>query len=123
MTIAVVWVQVPSSAFIDSPKVLRRALPGFCRFLGNNKKCLARKLAILDEKGSKAVILEEFEHLEYDKIDLYSIRYPKSKNNPRVIYFLIEDDNVILVTAFKEKSNKDYRQGIERAVKRYKMMM
>ena len=87
------------------------------------KKWLARKLAILDEKGSKAVILEEFEHLEYDKTDLYSIRYPKSKNNPRVIYFLIEDDNVILVTAFKEKSNKDYRQGIERAVKRYKMMM
>ncbi len=57
-------------------------------------------------------------------INLYSIRYPHSKKNPRVIYFVFgEDEAIILVTAFKEKSSKDYQKGIERAAGRYKALM
>lgn len=51
------------------------------------------------------------------KKDLYSIRHPESKKNVRVIYTIIEDA-VILLTAFLENNDGDYRRAISVAKKR-----
>lgn len=97
------------------PKEFKEATNGEDRY----RQWLARSLYILESKGKGAIILNQFEMLSTGSVQLYSIRYPKSKLNPRVIYFYLEDDNIILVTAFKEKSNSDYKRGIRRAEERY----
>ena len=73
-------------------------------------------LAILEQEMERAVDLPEFEKLSgVDR--LYSIRHPESKKNVRVIYTLY-DNRVILLTAFLEKNEGDYRRAINTAKKR-----
>lgn len=55
----------------------------------------------------------------FDK--LYSIRHPESRKNVRVLY-TIEDDTIILLTAFLEKNAGDYQRAIEIAQKRLKRL-
>lgn len=73
-------------------------------------------LAVLEQEKEKAIDLPQFEKLT--GIDrLYSIRHPESKKNVRVIY-AIEEDSIILLTAFLEKNSGDYQRSIEIAQKR-----
>ena len=83
---------------------------------------LLQKLTILEEYGKKALLLGQFEKLNHEEVDLYSIRYPHSKLNPRVIYFYVDGDDIVLSTAFKEKSSNDYKRGIRKAKERYKLL-
>lgn len=62
-----------------------------------------------------------FEKLTNTKVDLYSIRH-KSLFNPRYLYFTIEDEAIILVTAFRETRKSDYEDSINRATERTKQI-
>lgn len=77
---------------------------------------LIEDLAVLDQEKERAVDLQQFEKLNGVE-RLYSIRHPESKKNVRVIY-TIENDVVILVTAFLEKNAGDYQRAIATAKKR-----
>lgn len=90
--------------------------PPYPRF----QKWLIGRLNILDRMGKNAIKLEGFEKLDSDNPELFSIRFPHSKLNPRVIYACIEGDDIILLTAFKEENAKgDYRNAMKRAKSRY----
>ena len=85
-------------------------------------KWLSGKLAVLDDKKEKAIILRDFEDLkETITIDntqyrIHSIRYPRSQINPRVLYTIHEDEIIILLCSFQEsKGRQDYRKAIARA--------
>lgn len=86
------------------------------------QKWLIQKLEVLSKYGKEAVKLEGFEKLNSSTYDLYSIRYPRSKQNPRVIYIYCEDDKILLLTAFKEKSSSDYTRAMKRAINRLKVL-
>ncbi|MFR6537684.1 MAG: type II toxin-antitoxin system RelE/ParE family toxin [Lachnospiraceae bacterium] len=77
---------------------------------------LIEDLAVLEQEKERAVDLQQFEKLNGVE-RLYSIRHPESKKNVRVIY-TIENDVVILVTAFLEKNAGDYQRAIATAKKR-----
>lgn len=77
---------------------------------------LIEDLAVLEQEKERAVDLQKFEKLNGVE-RLYSIRHPESKKNVRVIY-TIENDVVILVTAFLEKNAGDYQRAIATAKKR-----
>lgn len=77
---------------------------------------LIEDLAVLEQEKERAVDLQQFEKLNGVE-RLYSIRHPESKKNVRVIY-TIENDVVILVTAFLEKNAGDYQRAIATANKR-----
>ena len=86
-------------------------------------KWLREKLAILEKLGMEALKLESFEPLPFTDPRLYSIRYPKSPINPRVIYIYANGKEVYLLTAFKESSknsNSDYEAAIKVAEERLK---
>lgn len=76
---------------------------------------LIEDLAVLEQEKERAVDLQQFEKLNGVE-RLYSIRHPESKKNVRVIY-TIENDVVILVTAFLEKNAGDYQRAIATAKK------
>ncbi len=76
---------------------------------GRYEKWLRRSLIHLDELGAKAINLPNFEKLKNS--ELYSMRYPNSKINPRVLYY-ISGCNIILLYVFKEKSSSDYDAAI-----------
>lgn len=80
---------------------------------------LAVNLRILDQIGlQQALTYPQFEKLENE--GLYSIRYV-SKNNPRVIFAHISEyGRIILLTAFKEKRDSDYRKALKKAKDRMK---
>ena len=81
---------------------------------------LIADLAVLEQEKDRAIVLPQFEMLTgFDK--LYSIRHPESRKNVRVLY-TIEDDTIILLTAFLEKSAGDYQRAIETAQKRLKWL-
>lgn len=87
------------------------------------KNWLIAKLYMLDEKGMQVLNLESFEPLPYTNPKLYSIRYPHSPLNPRVIYVYANGKNIYLLTAFKESSKKrssDYDSAIKVATERLK---
>ena len=93
--------------------------PPYSRF----QKWLIGRLTILDRMGRDAIRLEGFEKLESENPALFSIRYPHSKLNPRVIYACVSDDDIILLTAFKEENARaDYRKAIRLAKSRYKLL-
>lgn len=92
--------------------------PPFPRY----QKWLVRSLAVLEEYGVEAVRLQNFEQLENVTPKLFSIRYPKSKLNPRVLYTYLEDGEILLLAAFKEKSKKDYDRNVKLALSRLKML-
>ncbi len=82
---------------------------------------LRRNLHNLDTRGKNAVDGSHIEKLYKDGFNLYSIRYPRSKTNPRVIfYFTTEDNYVILLCAILEKSSSDYTRAIRKAIVRIK---
>ena len=88
----------------------------FCASIGKDKKMLIsyrkrlrRRLKILEDNGKNATNGYQFEFIEEN---LYSIRFPESKLNPRVLYaFISDDDMIILLTAFLEKNASDYEFG------------
>lgn len=82
---------------------------------------LMRNLAVLDQEKEMAVRLANFERLSGCD-GIYAIRYPNSKKNIRVLY-IIEDENVVLITAFLEKKSSDYNRAIKRAKSRIKYLM
>ena len=82
------------------------------------QKKLMQDLAVLDDQGERAIKLPQFETLSQTKYRMYSIRHPETKKNVRVIY-VIDDGDIALLTAFLEKNESDYANGISRAEKRY----
>lgn len=78
---------------------------------GRYEKWLRRSLFTLDNLGVKANGLQTFEKLK--NCEFYSMRYPKSKINPRIIYYII-GNAIILLYVFKEKSSADYDRAIEK---------
>ena len=98
----------------------------FKKIAKNNKryyKWLFLKLSALEKLGMKALNLENFEPLQHTNPKLYSIRYPHSPLNPRVIYIYANGNEIHLLTAFKEsskKSNSDYNFAIKLAQERLK---
>ena len=93
--------------------------PPYPRF----QKWLISKLNVLDKMGKNAIALEGFEVLGSYDPKLFSIRFPHSKLNPRVIYACFMDTEIILLTAFKEENAKgDYLKAMRKASKRYKTL-
>ena len=92
---------------------------------GRYHRWLRRKLNVLDESGFSALSGRDFEPLENTDPKLYSMRYPKSPKNPRVVYAYIDDGAVYLLHTFKETSKKtgsDYNSAIKVATKRLKLI-
>lgn len=77
-------------------------------------KWLYTWFTVLDTEGMAALNLEQFEHLkDTANPNLYAIRHPHSQIDERYIY--ADDESTILLTAFKEKSPRDYKAAIARA--------
>ena len=86
---------------------------------------LFAKLSVLEKMGMEALKLESFEPLPSTNPKLYSIRYPHSPLNPRVIYIYANGNEIHLLTAFKEnskKTNSDYESAIKIAHERLKYL-
>jgi len=87
----------------------------------NSEKDIAilnTRLAMLDKLGRKALETKNFEILSDTKEKICSIRFPKRINNQRVLYYYYdENEAIILLTVFKEKSSKDYKTNIKKAEK------
>lgn len=79
---------------------------------GRYHKWLRRELSILDELGRRSLQFRDFEYIENTNPKLYAIRYPKSINNPRVIFIFKEGNMVILLNTFKESSKNKYESAI-----------
>ncbi len=77
------------------------------------QKKLLEDLAVLSRVAERAIELPQFEKL-VGEADLYSIRHPESKKNPRVIYTRMRGV-VILLVAFLEKNDGDYQRAIKTA--------
>lgn len=86
------------------------------------QKWLIASLTVLEEMGIDALKLENCELLKNIKPNLYSIRYPKSKLNPRVLYIYLDEGEVLLLAVFKEKSKGDYARNIKLALNRLKIL-
>jgi len=95
----------------------------FLTMMGKNKGEQARYLrwlytwlAVLDREGMRALDLSQFEYLrETDNPRLFAIRHPHSQINERYIYIYEAGESAILLTAFMEKSKRDYDFAITRA--------
>lgn len=74
------------------------------------QKKLIADLSVLSKELERAIGLPQYEKLAGEKY-LYSIRHPKTKKNVRVLYTILDGD-VILLHAFLEKNDSDYRRGI-----------
>lgn len=77
---------------------------------------LIEDLAVLEQEKERAIDLPQFEKLGGVE-DLYSIRHPETPKNVRIIYMIYEG-SIILLTAFLEKNEGDYKRGIRTANKR-----
>lgn len=85
----------------------------FCRLFKNDKaslkryqKWLNRRLSMLETAGLSCINGKTFEYICQD---IYSMRLPESKHNPRVIFsFCLGEQNVVLLTAFLEQNSSDY---------------
>lgn len=83
------------------------------RTLKSYQKRLRKRLDILEANGKRATNKFQFEYIEKN---LYSIRFPESELNPRVLYaFILDNNTVILLTAFLEKNKSDYEFGKRKA--------
>lgn len=78
-------------------------------------------MADLDNYGEKAVLLQSFEKMSGSDL-IYSMRYPNSRKNPRVLYFFICGGVPVLLYAFLEKKKADYTHGIKVAEERAKLV-
>lgn len=84
------------------------------------QKKLIADLVVLSQEKERAVDLANFEKLR-DTDRLYSIRHPKSKKNIRVIY-TVNEGAIILLVAFLEKNDGDYKRAINVAERRLKLL-
>lgn len=84
------------------------------------QKKLIADLVVLSQEKERAVDLANFEKLR-DTDRLYSIRHPKSKKNIRVIY-TVDEGAIILLVAFLEKNDGDYKWAINVAERRLKLL-
>lgn len=84
------------------------------------QKKLIADLVVLSQEKERAVDLANFEKLR-DIDRLYSIRHPKSKKNIRVIY-TVDEGAIILLVAFLEKNDGDYKRAINVAERRLKLL-
>lgn len=83
---------------------------------------LQRKLDDLALYREQAIKLRDFEKVEGHTM-LYSIRYPRSKKNPRIIYFFVHKGKPVLLLAFLEKKSSDYEKKIDTALKRSRFVL
>lgn len=83
---------------------------------------LQRKLDDLTLYRERAIQLRDFEKVEGHTM-LYSIRYPRSKKNPRIIYFFVHERKPVLLLAFLEKKSSDYEKKIPAALQRCKFVI
>ena len=87
----------------------------------SNQRYLAwfqRCLEVLDSHSIYETLkMQQFEKLT-NADGLYSMRYPNTPKNPRVLYFYVEGSNIILLGSFLEKSTSDYTNAIKTAQKR-----
>lgn len=79
---------------------------------------LFAKLKILDEEGVEVIQRRDFKFL---RDNIYEIRKPRSKENPRVLFTILEDKS-ILITAILEKSSSDFKLAIEKSIKRIELV-
>ena len=77
---------------------------------------LIKNLVVLDTEKEQAVRLKQFEKQSGTE-ELYSIRYPETNKNFRVIYTVYEENFIILLAAFQEKNDGDYRRAVAVAEK------
>ena len=82
---------------------------------------LIKNLVVLDTEKEQAVRLKQFEKLSETE-ELYSIRYPEANKNFRVIYTVYEENFIILLAAFQEKNDGDYRRAVAVAEKRLRQL-
>ena len=82
---------------------------------------LIKNLVVLDTEKEQAVRLKQFEKLSGTE-ELYSIRYPETNKNFRVIYTVYEENFIILLAAFQEKNDGDYRRAVAVAEKRLRQL-
>ena len=80
------------------------------------QKKLMQDLAVLDIEKERAIDLPQYERLSGEE-KLYSIRHPETKKNVRIIYTIINTSIVILLVAFLEKTDGDYKKAINTAKK------
>lgn len=85
------------------------------------QKKLLQDLAVLGDEKEKAIDFPQYEKLSGEE-NLYSIRHPETKKNMRVIYTIVDDNAVILLTAFLEKNAGDYQKAINVARTRMKWL-
>lgn len=70
----------------------------------------------------RAIDLPEFEKIK-DTNRIYSIRHPETPMNVRILYYVSDGGEIILLTAFLEKNSGDYRNSIQRAEKRLSILL
>lgn len=85
------------------------------------QKKLIQDLAVLDMEKERAIEFPQYEKLSGED-KLYSIRHPETKKNVRVIYTIVNGSIVILLVAFLEKNEGDYKNAINVAKKRLKWL-
>lgn len=90
---------------------------------GRYHKWLRTHLRYLEDLGRKALKLGNFEQLSCTNPNLYAIRYPRSKKNPRVVYIYVDDSQVYLLHVFKESRASDYANAIKVAQSRAKLLL
>lgn len=90
---------------------------------GRYHRWLRIHLAHLEQLGLKALELGNFEPLNGTNPNLYAIRYPHSKKNPRVVYIYADDNQVYLLHVFKESRRSDYDNAIKLAQNRAKLLL
>lgn len=82
---------------------------------------LMQDLAVLCVEKECAIDFPQYEKISGEE-KLYSIRHPESKKNVRVIYTILDGSIVILLVAFLEKNDGDYKRAINKAKERLKLI-
>lgn len=100
-------------------------MPELFKLFGKSKQELKKYLVFLNAQLNKIdnreTIINREEPINYKEINLYSIRKPMKKNT-RVLYYYMQNDKIILLTAFDEKNESDYENGKRRAYNRLKSL-
>ena len=81
---------------------------------------LLANLAVLDIEKERAIELPQYEKLVGEE-NLYSIRHPRTGKNVRVLYTIV-DGSIIILVAFLEKNDGDYRKAINVAKNRLRKL-
>lgn len=103
-------------------KNLERLFKGDTASFRKYLKHLRAKLIILDSKDIVNALQDKnIELLSGYKEDIYSITYINKKKNPRILFAVI-DNRIILIDAFLEERSSDYRNAIDRFIKRIKTL-